>query len=141
MQKGPLIFFYLCKGALKKHYHHKFSNNNRVEMIFLWGWPIIFMAKRGPWNFLRSERGGAKMFAICFFFLHQAHLTSENLVNGLLLFTNPSMLGMWLLVTQQSSHIFPMGCHHMPPGFKCYPYNSCLSNVKKSLPWFIMIPS
>ena len=28
---------------------------------FLWGWPIIFMAKRGGWHFLRSE-GGPKNF-------------------------------------------------------------------------------
>ena len=53
MQKGgPLKIFDPCKGDLEKNYH-KFSSEN--GHAFLWGWPIIFMAKREGMKFLRSE--------------------------------------------------------------------------------------
>ena len=62
MQKGgPLKSLILIRGALKN------ITNFPVKIEFTaYGWPVVFMAKRGAWYFLRSEGGPWKIFAIFF---------------------------------------------------------------------------
>ena len=78
MQKGVLKIFDPYQGALEN-----VTTNFRVKIeftCFSMGLTRNFYVKKGgPWNFLRSERGGAKNFCDknC---LHQAPL--QVFVNG-----------------------------------------------------------
>ena len=59
-KKGVLESLDPCKGGLEN-----------IEFTCLsMGSPIICMAKRGPWNFVRSERGALKNFQEFFFLNH-----------------------------------------------------------------------
>ena len=67
MQKVALKLFDPYKGAIKK-----ITTNSPVKSEFTsfsMGWPVIFIAKRGPWNFFEVWRGGGgENFCDIFFF-------------------------------------------------------------------------
>ena len=80
-KKGPFPgkFLTLVRGALK------ISTNFPVKIeftCFLWGWPVIFMEKRGDDTFWGLKGGGRKIFAIFSFFFFCISPSLQVFVNG-----------------------------------------------------------
>ena len=80
-QKGGLKHLDPCKGGTLKKIATHFPMKKCLH-TFVWGSPTIFVSKRGPWNFLRSEGGGGAKtnFTIRFFFCIRPPL--QVFVNG-----------------------------------------------------------